>query len=109
MLPPPTTIPIWTPSALTWAIWRAIVRQNSGIDPVLAVAEEGLAGQLEQDPPVADRLGPGGRSRNGRPGLAHSSSPSSKRTNRRTRMFSPIVAIASMISSRTETSVSRNG
>ena len=71
-------------------------RAEPRIHAVLAIAEEGLAGQLQQDPPIADRpvsLGPG------RPGVTHSSSPTSKRTKRRTLMFSPIVAIALVISS----------
>src|SRR6187402_3418751 len=33
MLPPPTTIPTWTPRAWTSATWRAMNLQNSGSTP----------------------------------------------------------------------------
>ena len=79
-------------------------RAESRIHAILAVAEEGLAGQLQQDALVLDRRIPIGP---GRPGIAHSSSPTSKRTKRRTLMFSPIVAIALVISSPIVWSVSR--
>ena len=77
-------------------------RADRRVDAVLTVPEQRLAGQLEQDPPVAQRRDGGG-------GLGHSSSPSAKRVKRRTRMFSPIVAIFSVIRSRTVRSSSRNG
>jgi hypothetical protein len=80
-------------------------RAHVRIDAVRTAAEEGLAGQLEQDPAVARR---GSRS-NGRRAVAHLSSPRAYRLNRRTWMFSPIVAIASVTSSRTLRSSSRNG
>ena len=58
MLPPPTTIPTWTPRPWTSATWRAMNAQNGRVDAVLAVAEQRLAGQLEQDAPVAQRRSP---------------------------------------------------
>ncbi len=79
------------------------------VDAVLARAEERLAGELEQDPAVTGALIE-------RPGLSgsggavgHSASPSWKRTKRRTRMFSPMRAMASVTSSPTVISVSRKG
>ena len=87
------------------ATWLGDERAERRVDAVLAVAEEGLAGQLEQDAPVAERRRP--PSSGSPPGVAHSSSPTSKRTKRRTRMFSPIVAIALVMSSPTVWSVSR--
>ena len=54
MLPPPTTIPTWTPRRWTSPTWRAMNAQNAGSTPYGPVAEERLAGQLEQDPLVAD-------------------------------------------------------
>jgi hypothetical protein len=33
MLPPPTTIPTWTPREWTSATWRAMNAQNSGSTP----------------------------------------------------------------------------
>ena len=79
-------------------------RAERGIDAVLAIAQQGLARQLQQDALVAHRLV---AVHPGDPGLAHSSSPTSKRTKRRTLMFSPIVAIALVISSPIVWSVSR--
>ena len=52
----------------------AMNAQNAGIDAVRAIAEEGLAGQLEQDPPVAHRRRPPATVVAA--GVAHSSSPS---------------------------------
>ena len=63
-----------------------------------------LAGQLEQDAAIAQRRRPGRRRV-----VGHSSSPTSNRTKRRTRMFSPIVAMALVISWPTVWSVSRKG
>ena len=74
MLPPPTTMPIWTPSRRTSATCSAMNAQNVGIDAVLAVAEERLAGQLEEDPPVAEP--PRSSATGSAAGVAHSSSPS---------------------------------
>ena len=56
-------------------------RAERGVDAVLALAEEGLAGELEQDPAVAEPAVGGGRRRPlARAGLAtgvrHISSPS---------------------------------
>ncbi len=56
-------------------------RAERRVDAVLAVAEQGLAGQLEQDPPVAEVACGRGRSRPvagtvPATGLRHSSSPS---------------------------------
>ena len=94
MLPPPTTMPIWTPRPWISATWRAMNAQNAGSTPYGAIAEQRLAGQLEQDPAVAQRR------RLAEAALGHSSSPSAYRVKRRTRMFSPIVAICSVIRSR---------
>src|SRR3954447_10470632 len=80
------------------------------VHAVLAVAEERLARQLEEDPPIAQRTGArrgGGATASVAGG--HISSPSAYRVNRRTRMFSPIVEIFSVMSSRTVRSSSRNG
>ena len=105
MLPPPTTMPTWTPSLWTVATWLAMNAQNAGVHPVLAVAEERLAGQLEEDAAVAQWRRRAVRP--GAPGPAHSPSPTSKRTKRRTLMFSPILAMAAVISSPIVWSVSR--
>ena len=56
MLPPPTTMPTWTPSAVDLGDLAGDERAERRVDAVLAIAEERLAGQLEQDPPVAERL-----------------------------------------------------
>ena len=48
-------------------------RAERRVDAVLAVAEQGLAGQLEQDAPIAQRRRVGRRQR---AGVGHSSSPS---------------------------------
>ena len=50
--------------------------QNVGIDAVRPVAEQRLAGQLEQDPAVAEPVAASGRSAAVAGGVAHSSSPS---------------------------------
>ena len=55
MLPPPTTMPIWTPSAVDLGDLAGDERAERRVDAVRAVAEQGLAGQLEQDPLVAQR------------------------------------------------------
>ena len=73
MLPPPTTIPTWTPRRWTSATWRAMNAQNAGSTPYGPIAEEGLAGQLQQDPAVANAAGADVADR--RPGVAHRSSP----------------------------------
>ena len=70
MLPPPTTMPTWTPRRVDLARPGAAMNaQNAGIDAVRPVAEERLAGQLQQDPPVADRRLRGRGSLVGRPSL----------------------------------------
>ena len=56
MLPPPTTIPIWTPSAVDLRDLAGDERADGRVDAVLAIAEQRLAGQLEQDPAIAQRL-----------------------------------------------------
>src|SRR6185369_9423562 len=81
-------------------------RADGRIDAVRATPEEGLARQLQEDSPVAGRAF---RVTSRLRAVAHLSSPSAKRTNRRTWMFSPIVAIFSVTSSRTLRSSSRNG
>ena len=109
MLPPPTTMPTSTPRRMDFGNLLGDERAERRVDAVRAVAEQRLAGQLEEDPAVP-RARPARRpGRRPRRGLAHSSSPSAYRVNRRTRMFSPIVAIRSVISSRTVRSSSRNG
>ena len=50
MLPPPTTMPTWTPRPWTSRDLAGDERAERRVDAVLAVAEQGLAGQLEQDP-----------------------------------------------------------
>ena len=54
MLPPPTTIPTWTPSAMDLGDLAGDERAERRVDAVRAVAEQRLAGQLEQDPLVAE-------------------------------------------------------
>ena len=54
MLPPPTTIPTWTPRRWTSRDLAGDERAERRIDAVGPVAEERLAGQLEQDPLVAE-------------------------------------------------------
>ena len=66
MLPPPTTIPTWTPSAADLGDLAGDERAERRVDAVGAVAEERLAGQLEQDPPVADARRGAVRARAGR-------------------------------------------
>ena len=79
MLPPPTTMPTSTPVAWTAADLLRDERAELGIDAVLALAEERLAGELEQDAAVARRPS-GGRCRPAvlvaRVRVRHSSSPS---------------------------------
>src|SRR4029079_15843629 len=79
-------------------------RAERRVDAVRPVAEQRLAGQLEQDPVVAEPVAIA----DGPPGVAHSSSPRAERVRRRTRMFSPILEIASVMRSLTARSSSRN-
>ena len=105
MLPPPTTIPTSTPRARTAATWPAISAQTCGSTPY-GFAQQRLAGQLQQDPAVAWS---GAQHRLPGAVVAHCSSPRAYLVNRRTWMFSPIVATASVTSSRTLRSSSRKG
>ena len=56
MLPPPTTMPTWTPSAVDLGDLARDERAEGRIHAVLAVAEQRLAGQLEEDPAIAEVL-----------------------------------------------------
>ena len=81
MLPPPTTMPTWTPIAWSGRDLLRDERAEGGVHAVLALAQEGLAGELEQDPAVPEPAFGGGRRRPlARAGLAtgvrHISSPS---------------------------------
>ncbi len=93
-------MPTWTPMRVDHRHLARDEGAERGVDTVLALAEQGLAGELEQDPAVAKPAvggaAPALARLAGRCRLGHSSSPSAKRTKRRTRMFSPIVAILSV-------------
>ena len=61
MLPPPTTMPIWTPEACTSAISAATSLQRLGLDAEAALlAAERLAAQLERRPAGNGAWSPGG-------------------------------------------------
>ena len=82
MLPPPTTMPIWTPSAVDLGDLAGDERAERRIDAVRAVAEQRLAGQLQQDAPVAER-----------PAIGRSRSPGRRaRSRSRSQVFSELVA-----------------
>ena len=79
MFPPPTTMPTSTPRRVDLGDLARDERAERRVDAVLAIAQQRLAGQLEQDPVVAEAAV---RRARGPPSpsatvVGHSSSPSS--------------------------------